>query len=291
MSSILDIDSMRAFSQIVESGGITRAAGRLHLSQSAVSHKIKRLEDRLNRKLFNRVEGKIILTQDGETLLGYARRLVKLHDEAYASLNQSDLTGELRIGITEDITAPGMAQILSNFSHSFPQVSLMSRVSHTPELLRWLNGGEIDMALIEVFENDMLKTDQALGHQAVAWVQADNFYYDPEASIPYVSYHRDCFYKSWAEQALADRDQSLRVVFECPSVDGMINAIRSGLGIGLVNIDAMEHRLINRRGLIISPEHLPAPPAIQQVARFSDGLPTEQMDKLYEVIKNELIPN
>lgn len=292
MTANLDIDSMRALVTIAETGGITRAGKKLHLSQSAVSHKMKRLEQRLNRTLFTRQDGKLGFSADGEKLLGYAQRMVKLHDEACASFHQSDLAGELRLGITEDITAPGMAQILSSFSSSFPNINLSSRVSHTPELIRWLESGDIDMALIEVFESEQLKSDQTLGRQEVVWLQAEDFSFEADLPIPFVTYHKDCFYKAWAEEALAAQGQSLRVVFECPSVDGLINAVRSGLGIGLVNNDALEQRLLNRRdsrGLKIDRNFLPQAPAIQHVARFSKNTATRQMDKLLELIKAELL--
>jgi DNA-binding transcriptional LysR family regulator len=292
--STLDIDSMRALTVIAESGGITRAAKRLNLSQSAVSHKMKRLEQKLNRSLLARVEGKLALSSDGEKLLDYARRLVKLHDEACASFHQSDLAGELRLGITEDISAPGMAQILSSFSTSFPNVALTSRVAHTPELVRWLRDGEIDMALIEVFESELLATDHRLGQQQVAWLLAEDFILDPGKPVPFVAYHKDCFYRAWAEQALAASDRSLRVVFECPSIDGMVNAVRSGLGIGLVNLGVLEQRQQggrrgDSRGLRIGSAELPQPPPIQHVARCPAGISTRQMDKLLESIKNELV--
>jgi DNA-binding transcriptional LysR family regulator len=291
--SALDIDSMRALTAIAESGGITRAAKRLNLSQSAVSHKMKRLERKLNRSLFARVDGKLNLSADGEKLLDYAQRMVKLHDEAYASFHQSDLAGELRLGITEDISAPGMAQILSSFSTSFPNVALTSRVAHTPELVRWLRAGEIDMALIEVFESELLEGDHLLGQQQVVWLQAEDFVFDPERPIPFVAYHKDCFYKAWAEKALAEIGYSLRVVFECPSIEGMVNAVRSGLGIGLVNLGVFEQRQqggrrSDNRGLKIEQVDLPEPPPIQHIARFSSGVSTRQMDKLLESIKNEL---
>ena len=291
--SALDIDSMRALTAIAESGGITRAAKRLNLSQSAVSHKMKRLERKLNRSLFARADGKLNLSADGEKLLDYAQRLVKLHDEAYASFHQSDLAGELRLGITEDISAPGMAQILSSFSTSFPNVALTSRVAHTPELVRWLRAGEIDMALIEVFESELLEGDHLLGQQQVVWLQAEDFVLDRGHPIPFVAYHKDCFYKAWAEKALAEIGCSLRVVFECPSIEGMVNAVRSGLGIGLVNLGVLEQRQqVGRRGdsrgLKIDQVDLPEPPPIQHIARFSSGVSTRQMDKLLESIKNEL---
>jgi len=253
MMSTLDIDSMRALTVIAESGGITRAAKRLNLSQSAVSHKMKRLEGKLNRILFARSDGKLVFSADGEKLLDYARRLVRLHDEACASFHQSDLSGELRLGITEDVSAPGMAQILSSFSTSFPNVTLTSRVAHTPELTRWLQAGEIDMALIEVFESDLKATDQVLGQQQIAWLQAEDFVLDQTRPIPFVTYHRDCFYKAWLEQ-------------------------RHPGG-----------RRMDPRGLRMETEVLPQPPSIQHVARFSTGISTRQMEKLLEAIKTELV--
>ena len=292
-NSPLDIESLRALTVVAELGGITRAANRLNLSQSAVSHKMKRLENKISRALFVRNEGKLTLSRDGEKLLDYAHRIVRLHDEAVSSFRQSDLAGELRLGITEDITAPGIAQILSSFSHNFPNIAVSSRVSHTPELVRSLEAGDIDMALIEVFESERRESDHALGQQEVVWLQAEEFSYDQSAVIPFVAYHRDCFYKAWAERALAERGQSLRVVFECPSIDGLIGAVRNGLGIGLVNYDAFEQRLSNRRqearGLVIERELLPQPPPIQHVARFSTGIATQQMSKLLELIRAELL--
>ncbi len=292
--SVLDIDSMRALTTIAESGGVTRAAQRLNLSQSAVSHKMKRLERNLGRKLFVRTGGHLRLSGDGEKLLDYAQRLVKLHDEAYASFHQSDLAGALRLGITEDVTAPGMAQILSNFALSFPNIALTSRVAHSPELVRLLARRELDMALIEVFESELLGGDHPLGRQEVVWLVNEEFTPGDTAGIPFVAYHENCFYRDWAERALAGMGRELRVVFECPSIDGMVNAVRSGLGIGLVNLDVFNQLQAGRRGdsrgLRIERGALPQPPPIQHVARFADGFPTEQMDRLLELIKQELIP-
>jgi DNA-binding transcriptional LysR family regulator len=291
--SLLDIDSMRALTVIAETGGITRAAQKLNLSQSAVSHKIKRLERRLNRNLFFRSGGRMNLSHDGEKLLGYAYKLIRLHDEACASFHQSDLSGELRLGITEDVTAAGMAHILSSFTSSYPNVALTSRVAHTPELVCWLKNGVIDMALIEVFESNLLDSDHRLGKQEPVWLLSDDFRLDDTETVPFVTYHNDCIYKAWAEAALAGVDRSLHVVFECPSIDGMVNAVRSGLGIGLVNLGVFEQLQASgrndSRGLRIDRSVLPQPPPTQHVARFSSNLPTPQMDKLLELIKQELI--
>ena len=124
----LDIDTMRALIAIEETGGITSAAEKLNLSQSAVSHKIKRLEERFNRQLLYRNKSRVHFNYDGEKLLGYAHKIIRLHDEACAGFLSSDLSGNLRLGITEDVSAPGIAQILSSFTTSYPNVVLTSRV-------------------------------------------------------------------------------------------------------------------------------------------------------------------
>ncbi len=123
---------------------------------------------------------------------------------------------------------------------------------------------------------------------------AEDFVMAEDRPIPFVTYHRDCFYKAWAERALAESGRSLRVVFECPSIDGIVSAVRSGLGIGMVNLGAFEHlqsgRRGDNRGLRIERGSLPQPPPIQHVARFSAGMPTRQMDKLLTLIKQHLAP-
>ena len=149
------------------------------------------------------------------------------------------------------------------------------------------------MALIEVFESELLDSDHRLGKQEPVWLLSDDFRLDDTEAIPFVTYHKDCFYRAWAETALASVDRSLRVVFECPSVDGMVNAVRSGLGIGLVNLEVFEQLQSGRRsdsgGLRIERSILPQPPPTQHIARFSSADPTPQMDKLLELIKQELL--
>lgn len=290
----LDIDAMRTLIAIAETGGITSAAEQLNLSQSAVSHKMKRLENRLSRNLFFRSNGRLKFSYDGEKLLGYARKMIRLHDEACSSFQPSNLSGKLRLGITEDVSVPRIAQILSRFTTSYPNVTLTSRVAHTPDLKNWLEKDEIDMALIEVFEGERLDSDYQLGKQQPVWLYSDNFILDSSKPIPFVSYHKNCIYKTWAETTLSERDQRIQVVFESPGINGLVNAVRCGLGIALVNLDVFEKLKFSEQpgnaGLKLDHTILPRPPATQHVARFSSGTPTKQMSKLLELIKQALLP-
>ena len=90
MSAQLDPDLLRTFVAIVDAGGFTQAARQVHRTQSAVSMQVRRLEETLDRPLFQRDGRGVQLSPDGEALLGYARRLLKLHDEAVAALTRPD---------------------------------------------------------------------------------------------------------------------------------------------------------------------------------------------------------
>ena len=112
MARNLDLTALRALVTVSEVGGVTRAAGLLNLTQSAVSMQIKRLEESLGTTLFNRVQRKLSLTPDGELLAQYARRMIDLNDEALLRLTDTAFEGEIRIGVPHDIVYPQLPQIL-----------------------------------------------------------------------------------------------------------------------------------------------------------------------------------
>src|SRR5689334_17417518 len=98
----LDIDSLRAFKTVVDLGGVTRAAQKLNLTQSAISHKLARLEERIGRPIAFKSGTGITPTADGRSLLAYAERLIALHDEAAEHFKSSELSGQVRLGSSED---------------------------------------------------------------------------------------------------------------------------------------------------------------------------------------------
>src|ERR1700674_4567653 len=102
MTALLDVDQLRTFIAIVESGSFTRAADAVHKTQSAVSMQMKRLEERLERPIFTRDGRTSKLTEDGERLLDFARRIVKLNVEALAAFSDFALTGRVRLGVPDD---------------------------------------------------------------------------------------------------------------------------------------------------------------------------------------------
>ena len=118
----LDIATLRAFVAVVDSGGVTRAAGFLNLTQSAVSMQLKRLEEMLNITVFDRSGRTLTLTAAGEHLLVYARRMINLNDEIMRRLTDTAYEGEIRLGVPHDIVYPAIPLVLKLFHAPFPRV-------------------------------------------------------------------------------------------------------------------------------------------------------------------------
>lgn len=137
----LDVESLRTLLAVLDHGGMTRAAERLDTSQSSVSWKIKRLEDRVGRPLLIRDGHTLRPTRDGRALLSDARSLVEIHDRAVLRLNSSELTGTVKLGSNEEVDAAQMASLLGRFKWAHPNASIEFLIDHTVNLARKIDRG------------------------------------------------------------------------------------------------------------------------------------------------------
>src|SRR5260370_2432903 len=117
---MLDLELLRSFVSVVDSGGFTRGGERVHRTQSTVSQQIKRLEDDLGQPLLNRTAKDVTPTEAGERLLSYARRLLSLAEEARDVVTRPGNEGAVRLGIPEDFAAYRLGKLLPSFSRSHP---------------------------------------------------------------------------------------------------------------------------------------------------------------------------
>lgn len=143
----LDITTLRSFVAVADSGGVTRAAGFLHLTQSAVSMQLKRLEEILNVELLDRSGRTIALTASGEQLLVFARRMVALNDEVIGRLTDQAYEGEIVLGVPHDIVYPAIPQVLKKFHAAFPRVKVHLVSSYTRGLKEQFGRGTCDLIL------------------------------------------------------------------------------------------------------------------------------------------------
>src|SRR5262249_32140218 len=121
---MLDLDLLRSFVSVVDTGGFTRAGERVHRTQSTVSQQILRLEKTLGFPLLHRKGRHATPTEKGERLISYARRILSLEQEAREIIAQPVGEGVLRLGVTEDFTTVRLANLLSEFGRSRPGLRL-----------------------------------------------------------------------------------------------------------------------------------------------------------------------
>lgn len=143
----LDLTSLRAFVAVADCGGVTRAAGVLNLTQSAVSMQIKRLEEGIGHLLFLRGGRKLSLTMEGEQVLSYARRMLVLNDELLARLADDAFVGEIRLGVPDDIVYPHIPQVMKRLAREYPRMRIGLTSSYTDMLLEGFAHGEYDVIL------------------------------------------------------------------------------------------------------------------------------------------------
>ncbi|MEF0942910.1 LysR family transcriptional regulator [Rhizobium sp. BR 362] len=278
----LEIDALRALWAIRHHGGITRAAEALGLSQSAVSHKIKRLETSLDCDLLNRKPGASMFTAAGEDLLDYAGRILGLHDEALLSLSKTSLAGRVALGLTEDTTCTDLARILGRFRRLHPNVSVRTKVRMSLVLRGMLERGELDAAIVQVFAHEVRPADVVLFREQLHWVKHPDFSLPQDGPVPFLSFDDECFYRRWALDIGQDGGVVLETVFECPSAAGIIAAVTSGLGVALLN-----GRHLQPEMEIVS-NGLPAPPALAYVVRRGRKVRNPALDTLVAEIESEI---
>jgi DNA-binding transcriptional LysR family regulator len=170
MARNLDLTALRSFVTVADVGGVTRAAGYLNLTQSAVSMQIKRLEESLGQTLFLRAARKLALSPEGEQLVSYGRRMLALNDEALSQLSSACCGGEIRLGVPHDVVYPSIPGILRRMAQAYPRVRINLVSSFTLLMKRDFAGGAFDV---------MLTTEEApdtgaevLSSRPLVWVGA-----------------------------------------------------------------------------------------------------------------------
>jgi len=201
MQRNLDISTLRALITVIDMASVTKAANKLHLTQSAVSMQIKRLEEALDKTLLERVGRTMKPTADGEHLLRYARRLVAINDEAIDSLSSRDHNGELRFGVPVDLADAYVPDILKKFVAQYPQVAISLYINDTTELLAEYESGKLDLILTT--ELDTKPNGQCLLSRPLQWTGAVGGQAWTRSPLPIVL-PKTCMFRDTAIEALDD---------------------------------------------------------------------------------------
>jgi DNA-binding transcriptional LysR family regulator len=201
MSSMLDTDQLRSFLAIVDSGSFTKAAERVHKTQSAVSMHIRRLEEQLDCALFVKQGRGARLTDEGEKLIEFARRIVQVEAGAFAALSRKGLRGSARLGIPDDYAESFLADILARFNRRHPLVEVSVNCEASTDLAPQVAAGALDLALIT--DHEGLKGLELLREEPLVWVAAERFQVEQGTPIPLALGSTTCCWRRATEEALS----------------------------------------------------------------------------------------
>lgn len=197
----LDTTALRSFVAVADAGGVTKAAGLLNLTQSAVSMQLKRLEESLNTTLLDRSARTIAITPQGEQLLSYARRMLVLNDEIYGKLTAREFEGEVTLGVPHDIIYPVIPTVLRRFAAAYPRVRIQLVSSFTRKLLEEFNRGAIDVILTT--EDGVGVSGEALTEMPLVWVGAPNGQAWKQRPLR-LAYEQRCVFRQYVQRRLDD---------------------------------------------------------------------------------------
>ena len=195
----LDVTALRSFVTVLETGGVTRAAQQLHLTQSAVSMQLKRLEEALGQPLLDRAGRGVAPTAQGEQLLAYGRRILTLNDEVWDRMTSRAFEGEIRFGVPHDIVYPHIPGILRRIDREYPRVKVQLISSYTLKLREMLDRGDADVILTT--ENDTPAGAECLSTLSLVWVGAPGGSAWRNRPLR-LAFERKCLFRPWVVAAL-----------------------------------------------------------------------------------------
>ena len=232
MPSPLDLDQLQTFVAISDTGSFTRAADEVFKTQSAVSMQMRRLEEKIGRPLFEKDGRMNRLTDDGERLLAYARRMLRLNGEAVAAFDDSKLAGHLRIGMPDDYADRFLPEIMARFVRSNPRVELTVVCEPTVNLIEQVNRSAIDLALItHVPENGY---SEIVRREPLLWVTSANHAVHEEPVLPLAFGRPTCIWRHKAIEALGNVKRDYRVLFTSWSATVISASVLSGLAVSVL---------------------------------------------------------
>jgi DNA-binding transcriptional LysR family regulator len=232
MTVLLDVEQLRAFIAIAETGSFTKAAEVVNKTQSAVSMQMKRLEERLDRPIFARDGRASKLTEDGQRLLDYARRIVKLNVETIAAFSDAELCGRVRLGVPDDYADRYLPEIMARFSRAYPGVELSVICEPSVDLLERIDANEVDLAIVTNCETK--RAVENFRRERLLWVTSNRHATHTEERLPLALGRPSCSWRRIAVERLESVGRPYRVLFSSSNAGAVAAAVLAGLAVSVL---------------------------------------------------------
>ncbi|AHG21742.1 LysR family transcriptional regulator [Chania multitudinisentens RB-25] len=281
-----DLDDLRSYVAGIELGSFAQAAERLGRSTSAVSAHLKKLELQVGTPILRKSGRGMVMTEAGETLLSYARRLLELNDEAVAAVRGLDLQGTIRLGLQEDFGETFLPQVLGRFARAHPKVRIEARIARNAELIDWVLKGQLDLSL--AWDGGInTPFQQDLGQRLMQWIVSPHFdlaqWRASGEALPLVVFDAPCLMRNAAVSALDRAGIAWRIAFTSHSLNGIWAAVSAGLGVTVRTEAGLPLELTQ-----LTPGELPALHHISVRLHRAEEQPDEAIQQLAQIITGRL---
>ena len=285
---MLDTDQLRSFMAIVDSGSFTRAAERVHKTQSAVSMHIRRLEEQLGRPLFVKNGRGVRLSGDGERLVEFAREMLRIEAEAMMHVGQKGLAGQVRLGIPDDYAEVFMPAIMEGFARKHPFVEVSVICEGSLALAERIRGHELDIALVT--DCAAIHNVEIVREEPLVWVAHPRFAVVPNEPVPLALGAFTCQWRGMATAALEAADRDYRIVLTSNNYSAIEPMVRTRLAMTVLPRGAVREGMkvlgaaeglpelpISRMGVLFAPPPSTEALALAEMIRMSLRIETAKM--------------
>ncbi|MCB1149618.1 MAG: LysR family transcriptional regulator [Chlamydiia bacterium] len=225
-----DALTLECFLAVTETGSFTRAAEKVSRTQSAVSQQITKLETQIGKPLF--IRGRhLLLTPEGEILLTYARKIIKLNREAMDRFQQPELQGEVRFGLPEDFASVFLSEVLTEYASLHPRILLHIECDLTLNLFERFKRKEFDLVLVKMNRPEDFPNGIDVWSEALVWVGRKELFELEDQPLPLVVSPQPCVYRARAIHSLEKANKKWRIVFSSHSYAGTVAAVKAGMGV------------------------------------------------------------
>ncbi len=285
--TILDLDALRTFRTGIDLGSFAKAADKLHRSTSAVSAQLKKLEEQAGTALLRKSGRGLVPTEAGELLLGYARRMLELNDEAQLALDGLNVHGSVRLGLQEDFGEHLLSEILGRFTRACSSTVVETRIARNTELLSLIESNDLDLAL-GWFVGREAGCMEKLGSYPLQWIgpadPALASWWDAQQPVPLVTFDSGCAMRATAIAALDQAGIPWRIAFTSPSLASVWKAVGAGLGITIRTHVGMPDSV----RILPKDMGLPALPFIDVALYQSTPKLTPACQRMYSIIRESI---
>ncbi len=226
---MLDTLLLQTFVTVVDEDGFSRAAKKLHLTQSAVSGHVRRLEEQIGKPLMTRTTRAQQLTPDGERLLSYARTILALNRDAWAEMTRTPFHGRLRIGVSEDFVESRLLRTFQAFAAQYPGMEIDVQVGIPGTLLALMKQGHLELVIGSLCESSEAGT--LLWQEPLVWAWSGQSLTPLPTPLPLALFPEPCPYREVALRRLAESGIAQRTVMACSSTAALQAAALAGFAV------------------------------------------------------------